>query len=55
MSVVGVPWRPVPGRGGDDIRIDVNIPEPREVIPPIPRQPESEPDENLMTIYFGVL
>mgnify|MGYP001264530129 FL=1 len=43
MSVVGVPWRPVPGRGGDDIRIDVNIPEPREVIPPIPRQPESEP------------
>ena len=42
-SVVGVPWRPVPGRGGDDIRIDVNIPEPREVIPPIPRQPESEP------------
>ena len=43
LNVTGVPWRPVPGRGGEEIRVDVNIPEPREVIPPIPRQPDVEP------------
>ena len=25
-----MPWRPVPGRGGDDVRINVDIEIPRE-------------------------
>ena len=32
-DIQGTPWRPVPGRGGDEIRIDVRIPEGKTSIP----------------------